>query len=172
MPISRRGFIKLTGTGALSSVAIPALGQDVSAASAIPGALNYPETAISRLDALSVNEPVMFFYPDNRSMCELLKCGRPVPGGIGPDQDIVAYSVLCPHMGCPTQYDRESRRYRCGCHFSLFDPEMDGQQIMGQATQDLPRVLLKLDDSSGEISAVGINRLVFGRQQNILPVTE
>lgn len=169
MPITRRGFIKLTGTGALSTVTISAVAQEDRSASAVPGALIYPETAITRLDELSENEPVSFQYPDNLSMCELIKCGRPVPGGIGPDQDIVAYSILCPHMGCPTQYDRESRRYRCGCHFSLFDPEMDGQQIMGQATQDLPRVLLKLDASNGEISAVGINRLLFGRQQNILP---
>lgn len=172
MPITRRGFIKLTGTGAVSSVAIPVLAQDDPAARAVRGTQDYPETAITRLDELAENEPVSFSYPDSRSMCELLKCGRPVPGGIGPEQDIVAYSIYCPHMGCPTQYDRESRRYRCGCHFSLFDPEMDGQQIMGQATQDLPRVLLKLDEASGEISAVGVNRLIFGRQQNVLPETE
>lgn len=167
MSISRRGFIKLTGAGAVSSVAGGVAAQEDRSAT-VQAAASYPEITIARLADLSENEPVAFQYPDSSSLCELIKCGRAVPGGIGPDQDIVAYSILCPHMGCPTQYDRESRRYRCGCHFSLFDPEMDGQQIMGQATQDLPRVLLKLDEASGEIRAAGLNRLIFGRQQNIL----
>ena len=64
--------------------------------------------------------------------------GRPVPGGVGPRRDITAFSTLCTHMGCPTAYDAGQRVFRCPCHFSLFDAELGGQMVCGQATVDLP----------------------------------
>jgi arsenite oxidase small subunit len=53
---------------------------------------------------LKVNEPMDIGYPDADSPGILLKLGTAVEGGAGPDGDIVAYSVLCPHKGwsCPT----------------------------------------------------------------------
>jgi arsenite oxidase small subunit len=70
--------------------------------------------------------------------------GSAVPGGIGPNKDIVAYSTLCTHMGCPVQYDGGTKVFKCNCHFSMFDAENNGQMVCGQATEDLPRVLLEL----------------------------
>ncbi|MEX2470485.1 MAG: arsenate reductase (azurin) small subunit [Pseudohongiellaceae bacterium] len=170
MSLSRRDFFRLTGAGAATTIATGALAQDVTqgrdGGSDRP---DYPVTQIATVADLTVNQPVSFTYPDSRSLCSLLKCGEPVPGGVGPGRDIVAFSILCPHMGCPTSYQPESRRFRCGCHFSLFDPEMGGQQIMGQATQDLPQVTLRWDESSGAIHAVGMTGLIYGRQSNILP---
>ncbi len=166
MTFSRRNFFKLTGLGAAAAATQGAFAQNAAPGSAGAGALGYPVQAIARLDALQVNQPVDFAYPDVASACQLLRLGHAVPGGIGPQQDIVAYSILCPHMGCPTSYESSSRRYKCGCHFSVFDPEMGGQQVIGQATQDLPRVLLELTED-GSIRAVGMVGLVYGRQSNV-----
>lgn len=164
MTLSRRNFFKLTGLGAAAAATPGAFAQNAAPGNA--AALGYPVQAIARLDALVVNQPVDFAYPDAASACQLLRLGHAVPGGIGPQQDIVAYSILCPHMGCPTSYESSSRRYKCGCHFSVFDPEMGGQQVIGQATQDLPRVLLELAED-GSIRAVGMVGLVYGRQSNV-----
>ena len=167
MTLSRRHFFKLTGLGAAAAATPGAFAQNAMPGSADAGRQAYPVQPIARLDALVVNQPLDFAYPDAGSACQLLRLGHAVPGGIGPQQDIVAYSILCPHMGCPTSYESSSRRYKCGCHFSVFDPEMGGQQVIGQATQDLPRVLLELDDD-GSIRAVGMVGLVYGRQSNVM----
>ena len=36
-------------------------------------------------------------------------------------------------------------RFKCPCHFSVFDAEMHGQMICGQATENLPRIQLALE---------------------------
>ena len=42
-----------------------------------------------------------------------------------------------------------------------------GQQVLGQATQDLPRIQLDID-AGGEIRAVGVQGLIYGRQSNVM----
>ena len=88
--------------------------------------------------------------------------------GVGPNKDIVAYSTLCTHMGCPVQYESGTKVFKCGCHFSMFDAENGGQMVCGQATEDVPRVLLDYDTKTDTISAVGVDGLIYGRQANIL----
>jgi arsenite oxidase small subunit len=96
-----------------------------------------------------------------------LKMGAPVPGGVGPDRDIVAYSTMCTHMGCPVAYDAGTKSFKCPCHYSMFDAEKEGQMICGQATENLPRIVLKYHDN-GTISAVAVDGLIYGRQSNVL----
>jgi len=40
--------------------------------------------------------------------------------------------------------------------------------VTGQATENLPRILLSYNKDSGEITAVGVDGLIFGRQANVL----
>lgn len=171
MSLSRRAFFKFTGAGAAAAgsatVASGALAaeEEVQATNAV---LKYPAENLAKAGELKVNEPVSFNYPDNRSPCQLIKMGHEVPGGVGPDRDIVAYSTMCPHMGCPMQYEGDTRRFKCGCHFSVFDAEQAGQQVMGQATQDVPRIELVYNKDEGTVHAVGVHGLIFGRQANTL----
>lgn len=165
--VSRRMFFKVSGaTAAGTAVSLPGAAQ---AAEADVGraTLPYPRKAVARLAALKVNEPVAFTYPDAASPCALLKTGRRVPGGVGPDGDIVAYSTLCTHMGCPVAYDPQAKSFKCGCHFSQFDPEMAGQMICGQATENLPQVTLSVA-ADGSILATAVQGLIYGRRSNIL----
>ena len=85
-----------------------------------------------------------------------------------PNKDIVAYSTLCTHMGCPVAYESGTKVFKCSCHFSMFDAENGGQMVCGQATEDLPRVLLDYDAKTDTVSAVGVDGLIYGRQANIL----
>jgi arsenite oxidase small subunit len=59
----------------------------------------------------------------------LIKLGRKVDGGGGPDGDIVAFSTLCPHKGYPLGYVAADKTLNCPGHYSRFDCEKGGQEI-------------------------------------------
>ena len=169
--ISRRNFLKSSGAVA----AIPIMGSAGNALakenSQQPDTgimLDYPKTTVSNVSQLAVNKAVSFHFPDKNSPCAVIRMGHAVPGGVGPDKDIVAYSILCNHMGCPLNYDTTTRTFKCACHFSMFDSEKAGQMVTGQATEDLPRILLSYDKASGDIKAVGVDGLIYGRQANVV----
>ncbi|MCL7943050.1 arsenate reductase (azurin) small subunit [Marinobacter sp. ATCH36] len=172
MKLSRRRFLAGSGaTVAVGSAALVWSPAQASESNPQPGKvmLDYPTTTISKAGDLKVGQPVSFSYPDTSSPCALVKTGRKTQGGIGPDEDIVAYSILCTHMGCPVSYSSEERTFKCPCHFSVFDSELNGQMVSGQATENLPRILLSYKDSDDSIEAVGVEGLIYGRQANILP---
>lgn len=170
MSVSRRNFLKLGGTAAAGvGVAVAGIGSSEAAvAEAGKTTLPYKAKPLGRATALRVNSPVNFSFPDASSPCALVKIGAPVPGGVGPDRDIVAYSVLCTHQGCPVSYEPESKTFKCPCHFSIFDAEKSGQMVCGQATENLPRVVLEYRPKDDTVSAVSIDGLIYGRQSNIL----
>ncbi|HBP6526506.1 TPA: arsenate reductase (azurin) small subunit [Pseudomonas aeruginosa] len=171
IPITRRGFLKVSG-GVAAGVAI-GVPDVLHAATPTPEAqgrvnLPYPLHSIAKKQQLQANTPVPFSYPDASSPCALIKMGHPVPGGVGPDRDIVAYSLLCTHMGCPVAYDAERRVFKCPCHFSIFDPEHAGQMVSGQATEKLPSIVLQYDPKDESVHAVAVEGLIYGRQSNLL----
>ena len=172
MTLSRRRF--LAGSSATVAGAGAALAWSPARAEQEPTQpgkvmLDYPKLDLSKASNLSVGQPVRFQYPDSSSPCVLVKTGRKTPGGVGPEKDIVAYSTLCTHMGCPVMYSAEERTFKCPCHFSVFDAELNGQMVSGQATVNLPRILLSYNESDGAITATGVEGLIYGRQSNLLP---
>ena len=170
--LSRRHFFKVSGglaAGAgLATGAIPNTAQAATGADAGSTVLPYPRKALGAAAQLKVGTPVAFTYPDASSPCTLLKMGKVVEGGVGPERDIVAYSTLCTHMGCPVSYDTQSGCFKCPCHYSTFDAEKSGQMVCGQATEDLPRIVLQYDPRGGTVIATAVEGLIYGRQSNIL----
>ena len=57
------------------------------------------------------------------------------------------------HNVSPLAYVAADRTLSCPGHYSRFDGELGGQQIWGQATQDLAQFTLRIDER-GEIFAV------------------
>lgn len=173
LKLSRRIFLKSSGgaAAAVGTAGAALLPDDAQAAPSAAGTsttLSYPRRAMGKASTMPVNQAVNFSYPDASSPCVAIRMGAPVPGGVGPNQDIVAYSAMCTHMGCPVMYDGGTKTFKCPCHFSIFDPENGGQMVCGQATEDLPRVMLEYDAKSDAISAVGVEGLIYGRQANLL----
>jgi arsenite oxidase small subunit len=168
-PVSRREFLKFTGGVAAGAASLPTKA-DAAAAATDAGStvLPYKAKPVGKAGALAVNQAVNFTFPDASSPCTLVKMGAPVPGGVGPNRDIVAYSTLCTHMGCPVAYDAGQKVFKCPCHFSMFDAEKGGQMICGQATENLPRVVLRYNANDDGVTAVSIDGLIYGRQSNIL----
>lgn len=171
--LSRRIFLKSSGSaaavvGSAGAALVPATALAATLAGATSTNLSYPTRNIGKAGGMPVNQAVSFSYPDASSPCVVLRMGSAVPGGVGPNKDIVAFSTLCTHMGCPVQYEGGTKTFKCGCHFSIFDAENGGQMVCGQATEDLPKVLLDYDAKSDSVAAVGIDGLIYGRQANIL----
>ena len=171
--LSRRIFLKSSGgaaavVGTAGAALLPASAEAATPAGSTSTNLNYPKRSVGKAGGMPVNQAVNFSYPDASSQCVALRMGTAVPGGVGPNKDSVAYSTLCTHMGCPVQYEGGTKTFKCGCHFSIFDAENGGQMVCGQATEDLPKVLLDYDATSDTIAAVGIDGLIYGRQANIL----
>ena len=170
--VTRRQFFKVSGglaAGAgIVAGAIPNAAVAAPAADAGSAVLPYPRKAVGMAGQMAVGQAASFTYPDESSPCAAIRMGAPVEGGVGPGRDIVAYSTLCTHMGCPVAYDTKSRCFKCPCHFSTFDAEKAGQMVCGQATEDLPRIVLEYDSASGAVTAVAVSGLIYGRQSNIL----
>jgi arsenite oxidase small subunit len=128
----------------------------------------YPEKVIGRLSQLRDGKPLSFTYPLENQPNQLFKLGAPALRGVGPSQDVVAFSALCTHMG-----GNLTGRYRhdlkalgpCPFHFSTFDLRKGGMPVHASATQNLPQVLLRLDGD--DIVAYGMVGLVYGQRHNL-----
>ncbi len=164
--MTRREFVFLgaaTGAVLAAGAALPLaiLARD-SEGTTTGAAVFFPEQRIASLSELETAVPVMFDYPFEGQGSMLVKLGQPVPNGVGPDQDIVAFSRICTHMGCDVvEYQADHHVLGpCPCHFSTFDLIHGGQVVLGQATQNLPQILLSVDGDA--INANAVVGLVYG----------
>jgi arsenite oxidase small subunit len=164
--VGRRQFLRGGFAAAASLPVVGLVSKEVKAASG--GAiLDYPSTKLANVKDLKANEPVAVNYPDADAPGVILKLGKAVEGGVGPDGDIVGFTTVCPHKGFPLNYNADSRTLHCPGHYSVFDCEAGGQQTWGHATQNLPQYMLRVDDK-GDIYAEGIDELLYGRLSNVL----
>lgn len=162
--VTRRDFIRIGSATASSTLAGALMPAAAAAPAAPPAAL--PVVSIAKLSALKPETPVAFTYPDSASPAVLVRLAQPAIGGVGPGQSVVAFSMLCTHKGCPVAYRPDRKLLVCPCHWSSFDPAKAGQMVIGQASESLPQVRLRVQGD--EIQAVGIDGLVYGRHTNIL----
>ena len=163
--IGRRQFLKggaFAAAGAAAAAALPTQARAQSGAR-----VAYPSNRLANVSELTVNEPLDVAYPDADAPGVLLKLGSKISGGVGPDEDIVGFTTICPHKGFPLNYNAADRSLNCPGHYSRFDPEKGGHQIWGHATQNLPQYALRVDDQ-GDIYAEGVDELLYGRLSNVL----
>lgn len=162
----RRQF--LGGAGAMTAAAATMSVLPMEAkAEPRSGLVKYPSNRLGNVKDLKVNEPMSVSYPDDDAPGVLLKLGQRVATGAGPDGDIVGFASSCPHKGFPLNYNAADKSLNCPGHYSRFDCERGGQQIWGQATQNLPQYALRID-GNGDIYAEGVDELLFGRLSNVL----
>ncbi len=164
---TRRQFL-LTGGIATTvvMVGIPGLPEAQT-----PAAIStYPRKLIGKLSELEVDQPLDFTYPDEGIYAEsiLVKLGTRAGGGLGADEDVVAFNYTCTHQGGPLQgtYQAADKALGpCPLHLTTFDLTRHGIFISGQAYQSLPQVLLELEGD--DIYAVGMFGLIYGRFDNL-----
>ncbi|MGC2641657.1 MAG: arsenate reductase (azurin) small subunit, partial [Pseudolabrys sp.] len=163
--VGRRQFLSGASMAA-AGVAAATVAMPQAKAAPAPARVNYPSNRLANVNDLKLNEPLNVSYPDNDAPGVLLKLGKRVAEGIGPDGDIVGFTTTCPHKGFPLSYNTSDRTLNCPGHYSRFDCEAGGQQVWGQATQNLPQYVLRVDDK-GDIYAEGVDELLYGRLSNV-----
>lgn len=163
--LARRDFLRIGGMAGLAAgTALPQRLAPTEAAAA--EAPRLPVVDVAPLTKLEPGTTVDFGYPDASSPSLLLRLDGSAEGGIGPNQSIVAFSLLCTHKGCPLNFKSERNMLICPCHWSSFDPAKAGRLVIGQASDPLPQITLRVAD--GIVQAVGISGLIYGRHTNIL----
>jgi arsenite oxidase small subunit len=127
----------------------------------------FPRLTVAKLGDLQPNEPVSFEYPLAGQSSILVDLGDEVPGGVGDNNSIVAYSALCQHMGCDVQFVSEGGYMLCPCHQSKYDPAREGNVVQGVAQAPLPRIELEIDGE--DVVAMGVDGLIYGYRENLAP---
>jgi arsenite oxidase small subunit len=155
-----RGALLVTGGAA--AVAVESVTAEAEAA-----VTTYPRLRVIALSKLKTNKPFSFAYPLEKQPNVLIDVGRAVPHGVGKRRSIVAYSLLCQHMGCPVEYKPSLREFVCPCHQSRYDAERLGGIVQGLAMHPLPRIHLEV--RGGAVWAVGVDGLIYGYRNNLHP---
>jgi menaquinol-cytochrome c reductase iron-sulfur subunit len=66
-----------------------------------------------------------------------------------PNNEIVAFSPICTHLGCAYHWDDPSHTFVCPCHTSVFS--IDGKVLSGPAPRPLDRYMTKVERGKLEI---------------------
>ena len=145
---NRRGALKALavagGVVGCAAVAAPAVRLLVAPVRASAGAGRW--TRAVRLDALreGVVKRVVLIA-DRRDAWEIEKdveLGAVwlLRGG----NEVRAWSVICPHLGCAIEQSANAPGFTCPCHDSTFDAE--GRRLSGPSPRDLDPLATRVDD--------------------------
>jgi arsenite oxidase small subunit len=188
---SRRNFLKISvvlsailAAGGIAAVtkSVTNRAQTSEGASSTPN--TFPKVKIATLSSLAVDQVVSFNYPLDNEPNILIKLGQKASGGVGPDQDIVAFSQLCQHLGCDyaylapgtspkcdSSYKAQGPEGYCCCHGSIYDFTNAGKVLGGPASRPVPQVILEVD-AKDDIYAKGMSPpAIFGHSTGSQDVT-
>ena len=156
MEINRRSFLKL-GTGAVATGTVAAVTPGVASAAPMNTSsttLPYPKKPVGTVHQLSETKPMAFSYPDGASPCLAIKMGAAVPGGVGPNHDIVAYSTMCTHMGCPLATTPERRSSSARATSACSMPRRRARWCAAKRPKIFRGSILKYNDKDDRVTAV------------------
>lgn len=186
--MERRTFVKLcTGTAAvLAADPRRLLAQEGTMKSYQRVRLENGAGQPLSLKTLDKDVSYIFAYPYKGTPCVLLNLGKPLqggaelktaqdqtytwPGGVGPDQSVVAYVSICTHQ---LAYPNKGQSFinfqkgkgavagkagmiTCCLHNSVFDPSAGAKVIAGEALQPLPTITLDYDPKEDAVYATGV----------------
>ena len=166
--VSRRNFLITSG---VTTTIMITMNPGTAMAHEVPAQITeYPRQFIAKLSELEQDVPFDFNYPDESDYSEnmIVKMGVKGGGGLGPDEDVVAFNYACTHQGGSLDgtYKPDTKSLgACPLHLSTYDLTRHGILISGQAYQSLPQILLELDGD--DIYATGIFGLIYGRKENL-----
>jgi ubiquinol-cytochrome c reductase iron-sulfur subunit len=77
--------------------------------------------------------------------------------------DLVAYSKICTHAGCPASlYEQQTNILLCPCHQSQFKITENARPIFGPATRRLPMLPIELDSEGYLVATSDFNGVPVG----------
>ena len=166
---SRRSFLRRAlGVAAVLVIAgVGAVTKSLWTPSSAPTG-TFPRVRVANISDLQVNSYFTFDYPLVGESNMIVKLGQRATGGVGPDGDVVAFSIICQHLGCVIGYDAQNSHTpgpagSCPCHGSIYDLVNGGKVVSGPAPRPQPQVSLQFDEATGDFYAVGMGPpTIFG----------
>ena len=179
---TRRNFLKVL-LAAGSAFTIAAVGSVFRFLTYIPTATptqsttqTWPRIMLGNVSSLEKLKPLRFNYPLVNTPNVLVKLGVKAENGVGPEGDIVAYSVICQHLGCYVGFQPPGSSPPCNasfqapvaegyccCHGGQYDFTQGAKVIGGPPPRSLPAVQLEYDATTGDIYAVAMGSpTIFG----------
>lgn len=166
---SRRSFLKraLAIAAVLAVAGIGAVTKSLWTPSGAPTGA-FPRVKVANIADLHTNSYVTFDYPLVGESNMIARLGEAATGGVGPDGDVVAYSIVCQHLGCIVGYKASNGHTpgpagACPCHGSVYDLVHGAKVVAGPSPRPLPQVILQFDEATGDIYAVGMGPpTIFG----------
>lgn len=168
----RRDFLKLVFALGTVGTVVGLAGFFTEYLTYIPGPppnLTWPKVKVANLKDLTTLQPLNFNYPLTNTPNILVKLGVKAEKGIGPDGDIVAFSLICQHLGCIYGFHSKGTSPSCNvayvmpvsggyccCHGSHYDFTKEGAVIGGPSPRPEPMVTLEFDQASGDIYATAM----------------
>ncbi len=174
--MTRRQFMTyagVAGAGVIVGGAAGAILTRVFTSGQTQALTTYSRVKVANLNDLQAGKPVAFDYPLKGQSSYLIKLGKPAVDGVGPAGDVVAFSTICVHMGCPLAghyQDTYKVLGPCPCHLSTYDLALGGMPVTGAATENLPQIELSVSQN-GDIFAEGVWGVIYGFEQNLQPGT-
>lgn len=131
------------------------LGALIAAAVAIPSAaylLLKPKGAdrsnwieLGQLSQLKIGQPEEIVFKRRRTDGWQKVVEKASTWVVRTDQNqVVAFSPACTHLGCPYHWEPSVKTFVCPCHSSLF--AIDGKVLQGPAPRPLDRYISKVED--------------------------
>jgi nitrite reductase/ring-hydroxylating ferredoxin subunit len=95
---------------------------------------------VAEVAGLAVGESLLYRAPSGETI-NIARQARQ-----GSDDDFIALSSTCPHLGCQVHWEAHNNRFFCPCHNGVFDAAGTGiAGPPGDAGLTLPRYPLKID---------------------------
>jgi arsenite oxidase small subunit len=176
--LERRNFLKLVvvAGGALALISMTSILRSLVYTPQSTKQLSWPKLKIANINSIQLLTPITFNYPLTNTPNFLVKLGVQADNGVGPENDVVAFSGICQHLGCyygfvspgssppcNSAYKAATPEGYCCCHGSQYDFVHGAKVIGGPAPRALPQVQLEFDQSTGDIYAVAMNSpTIFG----------
>jgi Rieske Fe-S protein len=94
--------------------------------------------AVVALADVAIGDTYLFHYPTDRDPAILLRVS---------DQEVVAFSQKCTHLGCVVFYEAGEDRWHCPCHEGNFDT-VTGDVLSGPPPRPLGRIDVEIRDDT------------------------
>jgi len=138
--------------------------------------LAWPRIKLGNINSLQPLKPLRFNYPLVNTPNILVKLGVKAENAVGPEGDIVAYSIICQHLGCyfgfqpsgssppcDASFQAPVTEGYCCCHGGQYDFAQGAKVIGGPPPRPVPSVQLEYDSATGDIYAVAMSPpTIFG----------
>jgi len=189
---TRRNFLKLVAAaGVIGAVGGGVAGAlDFAGRPPVVGLSKYPSVQLQDVDGsvltaskvmdeynVTTSDALVFDYPltnepnilVNLAPAEGVSGATDVPGGVGPQGSIVAFSAICQHLGCSVPsiayyppntcsktFGPLAFYIHCSCHGSTYDPSRGASNLTGPAVRPLPQVTLQWKSADDSLWAIGV----------------